>query len=86
MDKEPCSPLQQPALPPRAPLLYVAIDADASFKIGTCEHCVLAERGRPARASYPDGDRALDFERDAYFRLLAHFGLVLQERTAYVCP
>ena len=72
--------------PPLAAELYVAITTDASFKVGTCEHCVLFEQGRPARAWDADGDAELDFDRDRYFSLLKQFGIVMKERQAYVCP
>ncbi|GHO82293.1 hypothetical protein [Dictyobacter formicarum] len=70
----------------RAPVLHVSIDADASYKIGTCEHCVLWEQGRPDRAWDADGDKDLDFDRDRYFALLEALGIVMTECQAYVCP
>src|SRR5690349_2657373 len=70
----------------RARELHVAIDTDASYKIGTCQHCVLFEHGRPDRAWDADGDNDLDFDRDAYFALLAKLGIVPIDRQAYVCP
>lgn len=73
-------------LPLLAPVLHVAIAPDASFKVGTCEHCVLIEEGRPDRAWDADGDTELDFDREHYFALLAQLGIVMQERRAYVCP
>jgi len=66
--------------------LHIAINADTSYKIGTCRHCVLLERGRPDRAWDADGDRELDFHRDQYFALLARLGIILTDRQAYVCP
>jgi hypothetical protein len=66
--------------------LYVAVTPDASFKVGTCEHCVLLEEGRPQRAWDAHGDTDLDFDRDRYFALLAQLGIVLHERRAYICP
>ncbi len=72
--------------PSLASELHVAIDADASYKIGTCDHCVLVERGRPTRAWDADGDKELDFDRDRYFAYLATFGIVMTQRQAYVCP
>lgn len=74
-----------PALP-IAPQLHVAIDADGAYKIGTCEHCVCFEAGRPARAWDADGDKELDFPRDEYFQLLGQLGIVMTDREAYVCP
>ncbi|GCE09210.1 hypothetical protein [Dictyobacter aurantiacus] len=75
-----------PAEAVQAPELHVSIDADASYKIGTCEHCVLWELGRPIRAWDADGDKDLDFDRDRYFALLEALGIVMTERQAYVCP
>lgn len=72
--------------PLRSLELYVAVNTDASIKVGTCEHCVLQEEGRPARAWDADGDTELDFDRDQYFALLARLGIVMTERQAYVCP
>lgn len=66
--------------------LHVAIGTDASYKIGTCQHCVLVERGRPDRAWDADGDHDLDFDRDTYFAFLATLGIVTSDRQAYVCP
>ena len=66
--------------------LYVTIEADGAYKIGTCEHCVLQEQGRPERAWDADVDADLDFDRDRYFALLTHFGLCLTDQHAYVCP
>jgi len=71
---------------PHAQALHVAIDADASYKIGTCEHCVLLERGRPDRAWDAIGDRDLDFDRDRYFALLHRLGILMTDRQTYVCP
>lgn len=75
--------MQQPLL---ARELHVAIALDASFKLGTCKHCVLLEQGRPKRAWNANGDAELDFDRDRYFSLLTKFGIVMKERQAYVCP
>lgn len=71
---------------PHAPELHVSIGSDTSYKIGTCSHCVLMERGRPERAWDADGDNDLDFDRDQYFALLSTLGLVMSDRQAYVCP
>ena len=70
----------------RSPELHVSIDADASYKIGSCEHCVLWEHGKPDRAWSAEGDKELDFDRDQYFALLEALGIVMSERQAYVCP
>jgi hypothetical protein len=77
---------QEPEQALRAPTLYIAIDPDASFKVGTCAHCVLEEPGRPKSAWDALDDRALDFERETYFALLARLGIVITARDAYVCP
>ncbi len=74
----------RPSLPASA--LYVTIEPDASFKVGTCAHCVLEEPGRPASSWDALDDSALDFEREAYFALLARLGVVITARDAYVCP
>jgi hypothetical protein len=71
---------------PLAPELHVAIESDASYKIGTCEHCVLLEHGRPDRAWNADGDKDLDFDRNQYFALLTTLGIVMTDCQAYVCP
>jgi hypothetical protein len=71
---------------PLAQALHVSIEADASYKVGTCEHCVLWEHGRPDRAWDADGDEELDFDRDWYFTLLTKLGIVMTDRQAYVCP
>ncbi len=77
---------QEEPLPLRASALYALVEQDASFKVGTCEHCVLVEPGRPASAWDANGDTELDFDRDRYFALLGKFGIVIGERQAYVCP
>jgi hypothetical protein len=66
--------------------LYIVIDADAGYKLGTCEHCVLQEPGRPARSWDADGDKELDFDRDRFFAELASLGIMMQRQPAYVCP
>ena len=71
---------------PRARELHVLIGADASYKIGTCSHCVLFEVGRPNRAWDANGDKDLDFDRGRYFALLAKLGIVMTDRQAYICP
>lgn len=71
---------------PLAPELHVMIDPAGGVKVGTCEHCVIYEQGRPDRAWDAEGDRELDFDRDQYFALLASLGIVITERQAYVCP
>jgi hypothetical protein len=71
---------------PRARELHVSIGPDARYKMGTCEHCVVFEHGRPDRAWNAEGDKDLDFERDRYFAYLAKLGIVMTDRQAYVCP
>jgi hypothetical protein len=71
---------------PLASELHVMIDTEASYKIGTCKHCVLHETGRPERAWNADGNKALDFEQDRYFTLLGSLGLVLTGSHSYICP
>ena len=66
--------------------LYISLGPEGTFKAGTCAHCVIQERGRPARAWDADGDRDLDFARDQLFAELAALGVVLTNRQAYVCP
>jgi len=75
-------------LHPQAPALYVALGSDGNtFKIGTCEHCVLYEQGRPDRAWDADGDKALDFDRDTYYSYLGRLGVLIHNPVvAYVCP
>ena len=67
-------------------VLYITLGPDGSLKVGTCEHCVIEERGRPERAWDADGDAALDFDRDTLFACLAELGITLTNRQAYVCP
>jgi hypothetical protein len=66
--------------------VYISLGPEGTFKAGTCAHCVIQERGRPARAWDADGDRDLDFARDQLFAELAALGVVLTNRQAYVCP
>jgi hypothetical protein len=72
------------ATPPSA--LHLKIEPDGSLKIGTCEHCVIAEPGRPARAWDPDGDRELDFDRDTLISRLQALGVQVTIVQEYVCP
>lgn len=65
--------------------LHVVLQ-DGTIKIGTCEHCVVQEHGRPARAWNPDGDTALDFDRDELITRLAALGVQVQITEEYVCP
>ena len=66
-------------------VLYVVIEGD-SFKIGSCEHCVVGEKGRPDTAWDPDGDTDLDFARDLLIAGLASHGVVITDREEFVCP
>jgi hypothetical protein len=66
--------------------LHLKLEADGSLKIGTCEHCVIQEHGRPERAWNPDGDRELDFDRDALIKHLHDLGVQVQITQEYVCP
>ena len=38
------------------------------------------------QSTLPDGDNALDFDRDTLFAHLAEMGIVFTNRQAYVCP
>ena len=67
-------------------VLYITLGPDGALKVGTCEHCVVEERGRPGRAWDADGDKELEFDRDTLFANLADLGVVLTNRHAYVCP
>lgn len=66
--------------------LYITLGADGACKMGTCSHCVIEERGRPANAWEADGDRALDFDRAALLASLADLGVEVVDRHAYICP
>ena len=65
--------------------LHVVLEA-GTIKIGTCEHCVVREHGRPDRAWNPDGDRELDFNRDELIARLATLGVQVEITEEYVCP
>lgn len=66
--------------------LYVTISPEGSLKIGTCDHCVVREQGRPQRAWNADGDRELDFNRDGLIAQLKALGVVVRVDQEYVCP
>ena len=66
--------------------LHLTIAPDGAMKIGTCEHCVIVEPGRPERAWNPDGDRELDFDRDALIARLSALGVEVTIVEEYVCP
>ena len=60
--------------------------AGLNIKIGTCEHCVVHEAGRPARAWDANGDRELDFNRDALIAGLTALGVAVEIEEQFVCP
>jgi len=65
--------------------LHIVLEA-GTIKVGTCEHCVVREHGRPARAWNPDGDMELDFHRDELIARLAALGVQVEITEEYVCP
>ncbi len=71
---------------PLAQALHLKIDRDGSLKIGTCEHCVIQELGRPERAWNPNGDNELDFDRDTLIQHLRNLGVAVLITQEYVCP
>lgn len=66
--------------------LYITISREGEIKAGTCDHCVIHEPGRPTRAWEADGDKELDFDRDALIAQLARLGVVVRISQEYVCP
>jgi hypothetical protein len=66
--------------------LHLLLSPDGEIKVGTCQHCVIHEQGRPERAWDADGDRELDFDRDELLARLAAFGVVATVVEEYVCP
>lgn len=66
--------------------LHVVVNAAGDLKIGTCQHCVVQEQGRPARAWNPNGDAELDFNRDELIARLAALGVRVAITEEYVCP
>jgi hypothetical protein len=66
--------------------LYITLSPDGQLKVGTCNHCVVQERGRPERAWNPDGDKELDFPRDQLIAQLARLGVSIKIVEQYVCP
>ena len=56
------------------------------LKMGTCEHCVVREPGRPERAWNPNGDAELDFNRDGYIQAMQSLGVTVVITEEYVCP
>ena len=67
-------------------MLYITLSPEGQLKIGTCSHCVVEERGRPARAWNADGDKELDFQRDRLIAELAQRGIQVEIVEEYVCP
>ena len=57
--------------------LYITISPDG-LKMGTCEHCVIQEPGRPERAWNPNGDTELDFDRNGYIKTMRELGVVIE--------
>ena len=66
--------------------LYLHFSPDGRVKIGTCSHCVIHEEGRPERSWNPQGDRELDFDRDALLIALKNLGVNVVIEEEYVCP
>lgn len=66
--------------------LHLLLERDGVFKIGTCQHCVVFEDGRPERAWDAQGDSELDFPRDELLRRLASRGVRVAVQEEYVCP
>ncbi len=71
--------------PAQATDLYIVLEA-GTLTVGTCEHCVVREHGRPDRAWNPDGDTDLDFNRDELIARLAALGVQVAITQEYVCP
>jgi hypothetical protein len=70
----------------RAHILHLTVGQDGSLKVGSCEHCVVKEVGRPDRAWDPQGDSELDFDRDEMIQRLAALGVQVTITQEYVCP
>jgi len=67
--------------------LFLVFDQSTfSLKIGSCEHCVVKEQGRPTRAWEAQGDQELDFERDKLLAGLAALGIEVRLKEQYICP
>jgi hypothetical protein len=71
---------------PQEQKLYIALSPDGRLKVGTCDHCVIHEQGRPERAWNPRGDSELDFDREALIAQLRSLGVIVQIEQEYVCP
>lgn len=66
--------------------LFVHVEG-VQVKVGTCDHCVLREKGRPERAWDPDQERSeLDFPLEDLRSRMAYFGLLVHDEQEYVCP
>ena len=65
--------------------LFITI-APQGLKMGTCEHCVILEKGRPERAWNANGDKELDFNRDGYIKAMQALGVQVAITQEYVCP
>ena len=65
--------------------LYITI-MSGELKAGTCEHCVVGEKGRPERAWDAPGDKDLDFDRDGLIMTLASLGIQITVRDEFICP
>jgi hypothetical protein len=65
--------------------LFLTIQGD-QLKMGTCEHCVIQEPGRPERAWNPNGDSELDFNRDGFIKAMQALGVQVTIAQEYVCP
>lgn len=74
-----------PQEPKIAPTLFVLLE-NGTLKIGSCEHCVTQEHGRPDRAWNPNGDAELDFDRDAFLAAMRSLGVSVEVTQEYVCP
>ena len=67
--------------------LHLVFDTvNETLRIGTCEHCVISEHSRPARAWNAAGDRDLDFDRDELLSKLAALGIEASIIDEYICP
>lgn len=66
--------------------LYITLSPDGQLKVGTCQHCVAQEHGRPDRAWNADGDKELDFQRDRLLEELKRLGVIVAIIEQYVCP
>ena len=77
---------EQVANLPEAKKLFLVFDlGQQHLKVGTCRHCVVGEPVRPTRAWDAEGDKALDFDREALMTGLAAYGIQLTLRDQYIC-